>query len=305
MSIIIPPTGFGTAPLATAPAWNSGDPISEAQAVTALEYAYANGIRFFDTAPNYVLGLAEYRTGLFLKQVPRDSVTIATKVGFDISGGVSRHDYSKDGVLRSVEGSLKRLNVDYVDMVHIHDPDNYYEQALNEAFPTLADLRSQGVIKAVGAGMNQWQMLLEFAKNADFDGLMIAGRYTLLEQGALPLLDYCHAQNITIIAASIYNSGILATGTATTRPTYNHGVASDEINARVRGLEAICAEFELPLHTVATQFPLTHPAVRSLVVGFQKDTEVQAYLDALKTPIPPALWARLHAYPFTYKTMKD
>lgn len=293
MNIIIPSTGFGTAPLATAPAWNSGEPILEAQAVTALEFAYANGICFYDTAPNYVRGLAETRTGLFLKNVPRNSVIVATKVGFDIRGETSRPDYSKDGVYRSLEGSLGRLNVDYVDIVHIHDPDNHYQQAINEAFPALADLRSQGVIKAVSVGMNQWQMLLEFAQNADFDCLMIAGRYTLLEQGALPLLDYCHAQNIAIIAASIYNSGILATGVDVSRPTYNHGMASDEISARVRQLEAVCADFNLPLHTVATQFPLAHPAVKSLVVGFQKDSEVQAYLHALKTPIPPALWARL------------
>ncbi|MDX2077836.1 MAG: aldo/keto reductase [bacterium] len=293
-SLQVPRTGFGTAPLATAPSWGGGEPISQSQALSALEYAYQKGIRFFDTAPNYVRGLAETRTGLLLKQVPRESVVIATKVGFDISTENTRPDYSRDGVLRSLEGSLRRLQVDNVDIVHIHDPDNHYQQALDEAFPALEALRAQGVIKAIGAGMNQWQMLLQFAKHADFDCFMIAGRYTLLEQGATPLLNYCHEHHIAIFAASIYNSGILATGTNTTpRPTYNHGSASGDIRQRVAQIEAVCAEFGVSLHTVATQFPIAHPAITSLVVGFQKDTEVQAYLDALTQDVPIGIWGRL------------
>jgi D-threo-aldose 1-dehydrogenase len=290
----VPRSGFGTAPLATAPAWGSGEPIAEAQALAALEFAYTKGIRFFDTAPNYVRGLAERRTGLLLKQVPRESVIVATKVGFDITGAETRRDYSRDGVLRSLEGSLSRLHVDYVDIVHVHDPDDHYEEVLDHTFPTLDMLRQQGVIKAVGAGMNQWQMLMQFARQADFDCLMIAGRYTLLDQSALPLLDYCQARGIAIFAASIYNSGILATGaSAAARPTYNHGPAPDDIIARVQKIEAICRQSGLSLHTLATQFPLAHPAVSTLIVGFQHPAEVQAYLDAVAQQVPPGVWTRL------------
>lgn len=291
--IRLPRSGFGTAPLATAAAWGGGDPIPEAQALDALTFAYEKGIRFFDTAPNYIRGLAETRTGLLLKQVPRDSVIVATKVGFDITGPETRRDYSRDGILRSLEGSLKRLNVDRVDIVHVHDPDDYYQDVIDHSFPALADLRRQGVIKMIGAGMNQWQMLLRFAAQADFDCFMIAGRYTLLEQGALPLLEHCQRQNIAVLAASIYNSGILATGTQTARPTYNHGPASAEIISRVRQLEAVCAAFNIPIHTLATQFPLAHPAVTSLIVGFQHRTEIQAYLNALDDELPSGIWERL------------
>jgi D-threo-aldose 1-dehydrogenase len=290
----VPESGFGTAPLATAPNWGSGESIPESQALETLEFAYKKGIRFFDTAPNYGHGLAETRTGLLLKQIPRESVIVATKVGFDISGETPRRDYRRDGVLKSLEGSLKRLQVDQVDILHVHDPDYHYQQVLDETFPALVELRSEGVIKAIGAGMNQWQMLMQFADHADFDCFMIAGRYTLLEQGAFPLLQQCHRKNIAIFAASIYNSGILATGTnATLSPTYNHGVASSEITYQVKRLESICHEFDVPLHTLATQFPLRHPAVKSLIVGFQQPFEVQAYLDAQAQALPSAIWERL------------
>jgi D-threo-aldose 1-dehydrogenase len=290
----VPDTGFGTAPLATAPNWGSGAPIPQSQAVETLQFAYNKGIRFFDTAPNYGRGLAETRTGLLLRQVPRESVIIATKVGFDILGDKPSRDYSRDGVIQSLEGSLKRLQVDYIDILHVHDPDYHYQQVLDETFPALEKLRSQGVIKAIGAGMNQWQMLMRFAEYADFDCFMVAGRYTLLEQGALPLLQLCHRKNIAIFAGSIYNSGILATGTnAPLSPTYNHGAAPHDIVHQVKRIEAVCYEFNVLLHTVATQFPLRHPAIKSLIVGFQKPSEVQAYLDARAQALPSSIWQRL------------
>jgi len=289
----IPLIGFGTAPLATAPAWGGGEPITEAQALETLHYAFTQGIRFFDTAPAYVRGLAETRTGKLLAQIPRDEIVIATKVGFDITADQVRHDCSRDGVLRSLEGSLKRLNVDRVDIVHIHDADHDARQALDETFPALADLRAQGVIKAIGAGMNQWEVPLMFAQHADFDCFMIAGRYTLLEQGALPLLDLCERKGISIIAAGIYNSGILATGSADSNTRYNYAAVAPEIIARVQMIETICRDFDVPLHTAATQFPLGHPGVKALVVGFQKISEVKACLHALGQPIPLAFWKAL------------
>jgi len=291
--LTFPAIGFGTAPLATAPAWNPGEPIPEAQAIEALQYAYEQGITYFDTAPNYVKGLAEHRTGLLVGQLPRESITIATKVGFDISGDEVVRDYSRDGVLRSLEGSLKRLNVDYVDILHVHDPDFHFEAVIEETFPALAELRSQGVIKAIGAGMNQWEMLERFAHHADFDCFMIASRYTLLEQNALPLLNLCHEKDINIIAASIYNSGILATGSRIDSPRYNHGQAPENIINRVAEIEAVCEQFSVPLLVAANQFPLAHATVKTIVVGFQTTNEIQACLQATGHAIPPAFWDAL------------
>lgn len=293
-SLHVSMVGFGTAPLASAPSWDAGSPIAESVAADTLQYAFDRGVRFFDTAPAYGLGLAETRTGDFLSQLPRDRFSIATKVGFDISDGSLKRDYSRDGVHRSLEASLKRLRLDHVDLLHVHDADHAAEQVLKETFPTLAEMRAQGVIKAIGAGMNQWEVPLHFARHADFDCFMIAGRYTLLEQGATPLLDYCADHHITVFAASIYNSGILATGTGTGSPRYNHAPAPDSVIKRVQALETACDEHKVLLHTAATQFPLRHRAVQALVVGFQQPHEVQACLSALQTPIPPAFWDALH-----------
>ncbi|MBK8034466.1 MAG: aldo/keto reductase [Chloroflexi bacterium] len=289
----VPLLAFGTAPLATAPAWNPGDPISEAQSRAALTYAYEQGIRWFDTAPNYVHGLAETRLGQVVSALPRNQIVIATKVGFDISGAESMRDYTRDGVRRSLDSSLKRLGVDAVDLLYVHDPDDYTQQVLDVTFPALAELRAQGVIKAIGAGMNQWRVPMEFARHADFDCFMIAGRWTLLEQEALPLLDLCQQRGIAVFAASIYNSGILATGADHPNARYNHAPPNPAVLARVRALEAVCRQFEVPLHTVATQYPLAHPAVKALVVGFQSVREIQACLQALDQPIPAALWEQL------------
>ncbi|MBI1282230.1 MAG: aldo/keto reductase [Anaerolineaceae bacterium] len=289
----VPLVGFGTAPLAIPPGWGDGEPIPEQQALQALQFAFNNGIRFFDSAPAYGKGVAETRTGKFLGQIPREQVVISTKIGVDISQGNARKDYSRDGVLRCLEGSLKRLQVDYVDILHVHDPDDYAGQVLNETFPVLAELRAQGIVKAIGAGMNQWRVPMEFAQHADFDCFLIAGRYTALEQGALQFFDLCDQKGITIFAAGIYNSGLLAKGAATTKPTYNYAPAPAEIIARVKAIEAICGEFDVPLHTVATQFPLAHPAVKAVIVGFQANSEVQACLDALQQTIPPVIWDRL------------
>lgn len=287
--------GFGTAPLAAAPGWRASEPIAEAQAIEAILYAFDSGIRFFDTAPAYTMGLAEIRTGQALSQIPRDQFVLATKVGFDISCSELRRDYSRDGVLRSLEGSLKRLQVDRVDILHVHDADHDARQVLDETFPALAQLRDEGVIKAIGAGMNQWQVPMQFAQHADFDCFMIAGRYTLLEQGALPFFDLCHQKNITVFAASIYNSGVLATGAQSPQAAYNHALPPAEVLSRVEMMESVCREVGVSLHTVATQFPFGHPAVKAIIVGFQHFSEVRACLDGLQQPVKPELWKRLQA----------
>lgn len=292
-SLKVSRVGFGTSPLGMPPGWGDGDPIAESQALQALQYAYDNGIRFFDSAPAYGKGLSETRTGNFLGQLPREQFVVSTKIGVDISGEKVRSDYTRDGVLRSLEGSLKRLQIDYVDILHVHDPDAYKDQVLAETFPALAELRAQGVIKAIGAGMNQWQVPMEFAKQADFDCFLIAGRYSLLEQGALPFFDLCQQKGIAIFAAGIYNSGLLAKGASSSNLTYNYAPAPAEIIERVKALEAICGEFGVSLHTAATQFPLAHPAVKAVIVGFQAESEVQACLNALQQTIPEGLWNRL------------
>lgn len=289
----IPPLAFGTAALATAPAWNPGEPIPEAQSRETLIYAYQQGMRWFDTAPNYMHGLAETRLGQVVSMLPRAEIVIATKVGFDISGAESVRDYTRDGVRRSLDGSLKRLGVDHVDLLYVHDPDDYARQVLDETFPALADLRAQGVIKAIGAGMNQWRVPMQFAEHADFDCFMIAGRWTLLEQGALPLLEVCQQRGIAIFAASVYNSGVLATGAGDPQARYNHAPVPPAVVERVNAIETVCRTFNVPLHTAATQYPFAHPAVKALVFGFQSVREVRACLDALATPIPAALWPTL------------
>ncbi len=198
-------------------------------------------------------------------------------------------------MLRSFEESLQRLGLERVDILHIHDPDEYYREALDVVFPVLADLRRQGVIRAVGAGMNQWGMLADFARNADFDCFLLAGRYTLLEQGALDeLLPLCEEKDIGVFLGGVFNSGILATG-ASPGAKYNYADAPPEVLEKVSRIEAVCARHDVPLHVAALQFPLAHPAISSLVVGARSTEEMQANMAALWTAIPEDLWEELRA----------
>lgn len=286
----VPRFGLGTAPIS-----NLHTPVPENQALETVLYAFDNGVNLFDTAPLYGAGLAERRLGMAMADTPRDQYVVSSKVGRLIRpDGKVAFDYSRDGVLRSLEASLERLKLDRIDILLIHDPDNHYKIALNEAFPTLADLRSQGVIHAVGAGMNQWQMELEFARNADFDCFLLAGRYTLLEQTSLAFLALCQSKNISVFLGGVYNSGILATGP---KPgaKYNYTAAPSEILDKTRHLKAVCDRYDVPLNAVALQFPLAHPAVTSIVVGAVSSIEVAANIQALQIPIPPELWTDLRA----------
>jgi D-threo-aldose 1-dehydrogenase len=197
------------------------------------------------------------------------------------------------GIVRFVEDSLLRLHVPSVEMLLLHDPDEYYREALEVAFPTLVDLRRQGVVKAIGAGMNQWRMLAEFARFADPDCLLLAGQYTLLEQEALAqFLPLCQARGISVLLAGVFNGGILASG-AVAGAYYKYAPASAEVLARVQQLEEICAQYQIPLAAAALQFPLAHPAVTALVIGAESPAEVATNRAALHTPIPPACWEAL------------
>jgi D-threo-aldose 1-dehydrogenase len=278
------------------------------QSIEAIRRALSLGIRFFDVAPLYGHGSSETRLGDGLRNEHRDSIVLATKVGrilvsapegyrdpFFRSHGpfIPQFDFSYDGVMRSYEESLKRLSVDRVDILHIHDPDNHFEQALRSAYPALARLRESGAVRAIGVGMNQAEMLIRFAREADFDCFLVAGRYTLIDQAALPeLLPLCLKKNITVFIGGTYNSGILATG-AIKGAKFNYQDAPVEVIEKVRRVEEVCARHNVPLKAAAIQFPLAHPAVASVISGYRAPEEVEENARMLETPIPQDFWSEL------------
>lgn len=295
--------GLGTAPLG-----GLYSPVDDASALDTLEAAWARGVRFFDTAPQYGNGLSERRLGAFLKSKPRDQYVLATKVGRLLRVPVEPQgedafykgtpperpvfDFSYDGVMRSFEESLRRLDADRIDILHIHDPDDHYHEAIDGAYKALDSLRGSGAIKAVGAGMNQSEMLAEFARNGVFDCFLLAGRYTLLEQGALrELFPLCQQRNISIIAAGVYNSGILADPRANAK--FNYTDAAPELIERALGIEAICAAHGVPLKAAAMQFAAAHPVVASTLTGAREPAEITENLDMYAFPIPGELWSAL------------
>lgn len=299
--------GLGTAPLG-----GLFDEVSDEAAAATVERAHALGWRLFDTAPLYGYGLAEQRTGRALSTKPRDGFVLSTKVGrllvsaeVDTQLGpgeaiflgapplVPRFDFSADGVMRSLRESIERLGIDRVDVVYIHDPDDHHEPALREALPALVQLRTEGVISAVGAGMNQTQMLCEFAKEGDFDCFLVAGRYTLLDRSAeQDLLPLCEQRGIGVVCGGVFNSGVLAAG-----ETYDYAPASSQIVSRVRHLEAVCDRYGVPLKAAAIQFPLTHPAVTCVVVGARSREEVDENDAMFSWAIPDQLWRDLEGSP--------
>jgi D-threo-aldose 1-dehydrogenase len=290
----VPRLGVGLAPIS-----NLYNPVSQEQATEMILWAVEHGMNFFDTAPMYGAGLSERRTGIALHGIARDRYLLQTKVGRIVrEDGSIYFDFSRDGILRSIEESLKRLGVDRIDSLLVHDPDVNHEeenfrQVLDEAFPTLADLRSQGVIKAIGAGMNQWQMEWEFARNFDVDCFLLAGRYTLLEQTSLDFLDYCHEHQIGVFLGGVYNSGILATGPVE-GARYQYKPAPEEILEKTRRIQAICQRYHIPLRTAAVHFAAAHPAIKSLILGSVNRAEAEDNRQIWETEIPAALWQDLH-----------
>ena len=294
--------GLGTAPLA-----GLYHAVDEADGLRAIERSWELGLRFFDTAPLYGHGLAEQRLGKVLGGRPRDEFTLATKVGRLLRAdappepGQNFHgvppvnpvfDFSYDGVMRSVEESRQRLGIERLDILHIHDPDNHYEQAIDGAYRALDRLRSDGVIGAVGAGMNQAEMLTRFARDGDFDCFLLAGRYTLLDQVALKeLLPLCLDRGVAIIAAGVFNSGILTEPKPGAR--YNYRLAPDALVERAQRIQAVCERHGVPLRAAAVQFPLGHPAVQAVVVGCRSAEQVEDTVRMFETPIPSSLWDAL------------
>ncbi|MDQ0391405.1 aldo/keto reductase [Labrys monachus] len=297
--------------------------VDPGDAIATVSAAYDRGIRYFDTAPVYGFGLSETRLGQAIKALPRKDIVISSKVGYDlvpIPAGELKpalwddppamradFDYSRDAVMRSLEGTLRRLDTDYVDMVAIHDPDeaihfgpgedpyarSRFREAMDGAYPALDDLRSQGVIKAIGVGINQWQMLSDFVVAGRFDYFLLAGRYTLLEQEPLEtLLPLCEQRGTRLVIGGPYNSGILATG-AVAGATFNTRLAPEPVLARVRRIEEACARHNVPLPAAALQFPLGHPIAVSVIPGARSVAELDQNLAYLRHAIPAALWSDL------------
>jgi D-threo-aldose 1-dehydrogenase len=300
--------GLGTAPLG-----GLFKPVAEEEAWATVERAYMAGLRFFDTAPLYGHGLAEQRLGHVLQRKPRGEFVLATKVGRllrqwappdstqyyrgepfykDAPPLNPVFDFSYDGVMKSVDESLKRLGLDSIDVLHIHDPDQHFDEALRGACRALNRLREQGTVGAVGVGMNQAKMLVRFAHEADVDCFLLAGRYTLLDQTALhELLPVCLERNIAVIAGGVYNSGILAGP----RPgsTFDYLPAPSELIMRADRLNVACARHSVPLKAAAIQFPMGHPGVAAVLIGCRSTGEVDENIRMFRHEIPVDLWKDL------------
>jgi D-threo-aldose 1-dehydrogenase len=294
--------GLGTAPLG-----NMFRGVAEADAQATVDRAWDLGLRFFDTAPLYGHGLAESRLGEALRGRTRDEYVIATKVGRLLranrgakvatifAGTPPVHpvfDFSERAALRSLEESLDRLGLERIDVLHVHDPDDHAAQALAGAFPALRKLRAEGRIRAVGAGMNQSALLARFVREADVDCVLLAGRYSLLDQSGLDdLLPLCAERGVAVIAGGVFNSGLLATPEP--GATFDYAPASAELVARAQRLSLLCREHDVPLRAAALQFPLAHPAVTTVLTGARSALEIEENAALFALPIPPALWGRL------------
>lgn len=301
--------GFGAASIG-----NLYREVSDEQAQAALAAAWDEGVRVYDTAPHYGLGLSERRLGAFLAELPADEYTLSTKVGRllvpnpDFASGtdeadgfavpndrVRRYDPSKSGVERSLSESLERMGVDRVDVAYLHDPDVYdLEAGLSQGLPALVELREQGVVSEVGIGVNDVEAALRAVNESDIDVVMIAGRYTLLEQpAAAELLPRCLERGIRVVTAAVFNSGLLATASRSSTAHYNYGAVPDEVAARVDRLAEICGSYDVSLPQAAIQFPLRHPAVSTVVVGTSRAAAVRENAGHLRAQIPDELWEEL------------
>jgi D-threo-aldose 1-dehydrogenase len=295
---------FGAAALG-----NLFTPVDDETAAATIEAAWAGGIRYFDTAPHYGLGLSERRLGAVLRGKPRHEFTISTKVGrllepverpagMDTEGFAvpathrRRFDFSADGVRRSLESSLDRLGLDRVDIALIHDPDLHADQAIREAFPALAKLRASGVVGAIGVGMNQTGVLTRFIRETDVDVVLLAGRFTLLDRSAADaLLPAAVERGVSVLAGGVFNSGLLAEPSETA--TYDYRAAPPDLVRRARAMAAACESYGIPLRAAAVRFPLTHPSVASVVIGARSPYEINDALDNRGLDVPAALWPAL------------
>jgi D-threo-aldose 1-dehydrogenase len=288
-------------------------PATDEDAAAAIAAAWDSGVRYFDTAPHYGLGLSERRLGAALRHYPRDQYVVSSKVGrllvpnenpsgqdsegFAVPDTLRRQwDFSRDGVLRSIESTLNRTGLDRVDIVYLHDPDDHWQQAADEAMPALAQLRDEGIIGAIGAGMNQSAMLARFLRETAADLVMLAGRYTLLDQGALEdVLPAALEHHKSVVAVGVFNSGLLANDQPAAGMKYDYQDAPAELIARAKAIAEICERHGTTLPAAAIAFPLAHPAVVNVALGMRTPQQVARNVELYRGGVRDALWADLRA----------
>jgi D-threo-aldose 1-dehydrogenase len=299
--------GFGAAPIG-----NLYAPVSDAEAAAAVDAAWEAGIRYFDTAPHYGLGLSERRLGAALARRDRGDYVVSTKVGrllvenptptgsdllsggFAVTDELTRHrDYSPDGVKRSLEESLTRLGLDRVDIVLIHDPVEHMNEVVRHTIPALVALRNQGVVGAIGLGMNLWEPLRRAVLETDVDVVMVAGRWTLLDRTAAPLLEACETRDCAVLAAAPFNSGLLAKAWPDDLARFDYGPAAASELQRARALAAACEAGDASLPQVALQFALRHPQVVSVVAGMGSARHATEDAALMRAPVTEEAWARI------------
>ncbi|MEW2353006.1 aldo/keto reductase [Spirillospora sp. NPDC029432] len=301
--------GFGGGPLGGLFA-----PLDDATAAQALASAWDAGIRYFDTSPHYGIGHSERRIGDLLRGKPRSQFTLSTKVGrllvpqdpggrMDLDEGFAvpaTHrrvwDFSRDGIRRSLEDSLARIGVDRIDVLFLHDAEEHFEAALREGYPALAELRAEGVVGAIGAGMYHSGKLARLVRETDVDVVMLSGRYTLLNHSALEdLLPACAERGVAVLAASVFNSGLLATGRPAPGARFDYAPAAPEMLRRVHRIADICEAHRVTVPQVAMAFPLLHPVIAGIVVGMRSTDEVGSDVAAFGAQIPAQVWSDLRA----------
>lgn len=314
-SLRMPLLGFGAAPVG-----NLYTAMGDEAAAETINSALAQGVRYFDTAPHYGFGLSESRLGQTLADKRKDLI-ISTKVGRLLVPTSStesvRHgfanapalepvfDYSYDAVMRSFESSLQRLQTDYIDILLAHDlgplthGDQHptrFREFMDGGYRAMNELRASGLVKAIGLGTNEWQVCEEALAHGDFDGFLLAGRYTLLEQNACEsFLPLCAARGVSVILGGPFNSGILASGVSGSGPFYyNYDAAPQNIIQQVARLETICAQFEIPLAAAALQFPSAHPQICSVIAGLASPAQVEQAIKWMQCSIPAEFWLCLH-----------
>jgi D-threo-aldose 1-dehydrogenase len=307
----VPRVGVGTAPLG-----NMLQGVSDAEADRVLAEATRRGLRYFDTAPLYGHGLAEERVGRAVSRLNRDETIISTKVGRLLRRDAARDetqyfqsepfykdtppvgpvwDFSHSGVVTSLHESLQRLGTDRVDLLLLHDPDDHYEIASTTAYEALAELRAEGTVRGIGAGMNQSAMLARLVNECDLDVVLCAGRYTLLEQGALDdLMPACESTTTSVVIGGVFNSGVLVDPAP--GALYDYIPAGEEVIARAAKINAVCERFGVPLPAAALQFPLAHPRVSTVLIGFRSEAELHTDLDWLDVAIPVEMWEELRRH---------
>ena len=298
--IFVSSLGVGGAPFGHNYKWSQGSEVSADTVSKTISEAIKYGLNYFDSAPGYGYGQSDRYYGNCLPNFNRSKFVISSKVGNliyhddKLSSLNSKKDYSKDGIFRSVEESLNRLKLDYLDIALVHDPDEHMQLALEESFPALLDLKSQGVVRSVGAGMNYCEPLIDFAYRVDLDCFLVAGRYTLLDQSAAQeLFPICLEKNISLILGGPYNSGILADPKFNSNSTYFYQKAPKDILKKARSINDICNRQNVPLKAAALQFGLMNPAVTSVIPGVRSVSEVIENFEMLSIDIDPQFWDEL------------